>query len=588
MAKITFVTFYNDFSIGVNVLSSILINHGHDVSVVFFKLPKKETISWFEDQADEFMEAVDCSGNILGGNAQINRWTNQEVSLLIGLLNKIEPDVICFSSRTTDNILAQDVLPKVRAATRAITLAGGFGPTLNPEIYAKLVDYVYIGEAENSINHLISKLEAGESIKEFPNICYLDGQNLTTNKLSDPDDLAFKVQIIPEETYYIDNNRVYPYHTRSEIVKTHTYSTFFGRGCISKCSYCSTGNWRSLYYREGFVIPARRNREIENIISELVELKKSGITFIHFRDEFMTGTYENLKQFFKLYENKVGLPFWAYLVPQQMLTHPDLIKSAVDAGWVDTETGFQSGSDFINRTIFNRRIPHKDTLKYVNLIAEYKINRQYDFIIFNPAEKKEHIQETFKLIQALPKKRAYLYMPRLYYFPGTPITHLIAQEHKTSSDFAYYYRIALLYLICFVTSKKEFDTVLNNEQLISSHQHLKEYYQTYLKKNDINFMFGTHEIPESITTHRYKRIIENNNYTDIIIWKESAYYDQMKTIFSNCNILSTIDTNNTQQAEKILKQTQSPIPLFICSPDKAGIKQKIHSECPEYPGKIYV
>lgn len=588
MAKVTFVTFYNDFSIGVNILSSLLIEKGHDVSVVFFKLPRKETIDWFEEDADEFMEAVDCYGNIVGGNAEVNRWTDTETGLLIDLLKDLGTQIVCFSSRTTDNKLAADVFPKVRASVHAVTLSGGFGPSLDPGFYAELVDYVFIGEAENCIHDLISKIDSGQSIRDVNNIAFMDKGRLITNPLGSPDRLVFTRQIIPDKTFYIDQERVYAYADRAAVVKTHAYSTFFGRGCISKCSYCSVGNWRELYAREGFHVGARRNRSIGNIIDELIDIKKSGVTFIHFRDEFLTGSYENMKEFFSLYERYVGLPFWAYLVPKQMLIHPDLVEDAVNAGWVDTETGFQSGSDDINRRVFNRHISNRDTLAYAHLVAKYKVNRQYDFIIFNPAEEKKHIRETFSLLQALPKDRAYLYMPRLFYFPQTPICEALAPYRTKTIDFDYYYRLALLYLICFVVPEKTFEGVLNNDAMVLSRFRLKEFYSNYLTSHGIEFMHGTHDKPESITTHRYRRIIEKHGYDDMIVWKDENYFDSMKDICSEKNVLRYIDDTVEPDSHAFLQTVEKPVPIFICSPEKSRIKSLILSRYPDYPGNVYV
>lgn len=588
MAKVAFVTFYNDFSIGVNILSSLLIEKGHDVAVIFFKIPKKENIDWFEEDADEFMEAVNCYGDIVGGNAEVNRWTDNETELLINQLNDFGVEIICFSSRTTDNKLAADVFPQVRKSVDAITLAGGFGPSLAPEFYADLVDYVFVGEAENSIQELMSKIEAGESIKSFNNIGYKENGKLILNRLANPDRLLFQKQLSSEQTFYIDHDKVYTYKNRDSIVKANAYSTFFGRGCISKCSYCSVGNWGALYTKEGYHISARRNRKVEDIVDELVEIKRGGTSFIHFRDEFLTGTYDNMKLFFELYEREINLPFWAYLVPSQMLKHPDLVKDAVNAGWVDTETGFQSGSDEINRRVFNRHIPNRETLEYTKLIAQYKVNRQYDFIIFNPAEEKKHILETFKLLQALPKERAYLYMPRLFYFPGTPICDVLENHPDNKNNYEYYYRLSLLYLICFVTTEKEFERILNDDVMISSSQRLKKYYRNYLQTHEIEFMHGTHDNPDSITTHRYQRIIKKNGYEDLIIWKDDNYFDEMKDIFEGKNILFSINDISNPEISNYLENVRKPVPIFVCSPDKSKIKSYFYDNYPDYPGRIYV
>ena len=147
-------------------------------------------------------------------------------------------------------------------------------------------------------------------------------------------------------------------------MNTHTYSTSVGRGCIGSCSYCSAGQWFKIYSNEGYKIEKRRNRSVQNVIDELFRIKDDGYTFVFFRDEFLFATIDYLKKFFKLYEEKINLPFWAQFVPNQMLNHTELIEMAVDAGFVATEIGFQSGSDRINREIYNRFIPNREIVEY--------------------------------------------------------------------------------------------------------------------------------------------------------------------------------------------------------------------------------
>ena len=79
--KISFVTVYNDFSVGVNVFSSLLIEAGYEVQVIFFKLPAKAQQDWFSLKNTEFMEAVDSYGNIMSGNPTVNPPTDNEINL---------------------------------------------------------------------------------------------------------------------------------------------------------------------------------------------------------------------------------------------------------------------------------------------------------------------------------------------------------------------------------------------------------------------------------------------------------------------------------------------------------------------------
>jgi len=355
-----------------------------------------------------------------------------------------------------------------------------------------------------------------------------------------------------------------------------------GRGCIKGCTYCSAGQWYKVYRNEGIHIKRRRNRPIQDVMDELLAIKNKGYTFIFFRDEFLSVNTKILAGFFKWYEQHIRIPFWCYLVPNQIIEHPHILKHAVDAGFVDTEVGFQSGSDNINKKTFRRKLSVKDTITYTKMLSKYKVNMKFDFMIFNPSETAEDIKKTFQVIQLLPKERSYLFLPRLLYYPGAPIYEILNEYHEENLDFEYYYSIALLYLICFVSTKKEFDSILNNTNMVSSWELLFSYYKNYINKNEINFPIGTHNVPHSITTHRYQRSIQKNKYKDIIIISNSNYFKEMSHVFRDTNVISNIDEND---AMPILDRN---IPIFICSPNKQKLKTQFYDANPTYDGKLFV
>jgi radical SAM superfamily enzyme YgiQ (UPF0313 family) len=595
MSKIVFLTFYLEYSIGVYLLSSILQEAGYDVSVLFFKLPSKGKIPWFKNNPIN-VEHIDMNGNIIGHNADINKWTEKEMDILVNKISDISPDVLCVSTRSTDEALVKEVLPQIRSKIDVLTIAGGYGPTLDYELYVDLVDYVYIGEAENAILEIMEHVDKKKTLDTLDNIYYKKNNLIYKNKLRKPNVEKFKQQIIPDEVYYIDNNTLYGAEKRKEIIQTHSYSTFFGKGCISSCSYCSAGQWGKIYKNEGFKVKKRRNRPVEDIIEELKLLKKADCTFVHFRDEFLYASRDTLKHFFKLYEQEVCLPFWAYLVPDQVLTHPELLKLAVDAGFVDTEIGFQTGSDTINKKIYNRHISNSRSVKYAELLTEYSINIKYDFILFNPVETFNDIKATIRLIQALPKKRSYLQLSRLHYFPCSPIVDTLQKYKMSAEDIEYHYCVALLYLLSFVLPKNIFNKILNDKIKRNSKIFLLETYRSYIAENKIEFSIGTHDVPNSITTNRYKRILEKNKYEKVIVWGAGNYYKDLSGIFNDTVITNLIDhryvnkkiNGMTVSTPEVLDEDKGNLPIFICSRHKQEIKVNILKDYPSYTNRIFV
>jgi len=178
----------------------------------------------------------------------------------------------------------------------------------------------------------------------------------------------------------------------------------------------------------------------------------------------------------------------------------------------------------------------------------------------------------------------------------SPIIDILKNYNYIDHNIEKYYCTALLYHLCFVMPKKEFDSILHNENLVSSWKDLKSLYQSYLCDNNIEFMIGTHEIPNSITTPRYRRILKKKGYKDIIVWGAGQYYNEMSDIFDDSNILYLIDDSKDKYFDNgykisnpnVLKSLKNPIPIFICSKHKQEIKNQIIRDYPEYGGKIYV
>ncbi len=223
-----------------------------------------------------------------------------------------------------------------------------------------------------------------------------------------------------------------------------------------------------------------------------------------------------------------------------------------------------------------------------------------DFIIFCPFEDEQDIEEIHKIIQALPKTlpkcRHYPVLPRLTYMEHTPIAEMITESNIVVDNYDRYYANALLYYFCYLMPKEQFETVkkrYNSGELSASK--LLKMYQSYLVENGIEIIEGTHEIPSSITTHRYERILKKRDYSNVIVWGAGDYFKEMEHIFKGINICHHIDDGkeertigNSTVSPMILANEKEFMPIFICSKRKRDIKMRIINEFPEYIDCIFV
>ncbi len=180
---------------------------------------------------------------------------------------------------------AFEVVEAVKAVNKKILVVlMGQHPSARPEacLEDSNVDFVVIGEPENTILELIDALELGK--KNFNGIGGLgfmkDGKPTLTGPrtlIADLDYLPFPARhLLPMKVY---NEAVKENPLRGEISKPWTIVTT-SRGCPYKCVFCSN-----------FVVWGRtwRGRSPKNVVDELESVVKTyGVKQIDFYDENMT------------------------------------------------------------------------------------------------------------------------------------------------------------------------------------------------------------------------------------------------------------------------------------------------------------
>ena len=146
-----------------------------------------------------------------------------------------------------------------------------------------------------------------------------------------------------------------------------------------------------------------------------------------------------MREFGKLYREKIGLPFEAQGTPDVMTE--EKFKLLLDAGLVFTELGIQTGS---NRTLklYKRRTSNEQVEKAAAMIHKYrgKINvPDYHLILDNPWETTDDLRETLEMIWKLPKPYNLL-ISSLVFYPGTEVYEMAKKENLIKDEYDEIYR----------------------------------------------------------------------------------------------------------------------------------------------------
>ena len=165
-----------------------------------------------------------------------------------------------------------------------------------------------------------------------------------------------------------------------------------------------------------------RKRSIESIIDELVIAKTNfkNLRKIHFWDDsFVTRSIEDFDKFKDLYKAKVNLPFFALIEPMAF----DYQKIAIlkESGLTGLQVGIQSGSERVNRTVYNRPVSNDKVLEISHFMNKLGIDVKYDIIFNNPYETPEDVSDTAKLLLEFPRPFV-LQGYNLIFYPETVLT----------------------------------------------------------------------------------------------------------------------------------------------------------------------
>ena len=147
-----------------------------------------------------------------------------------------------------------------RSAKNAFLVAGGAGPTIDPQLPLNLgVDAVIRGEGEYAFHELITALETGNDWHTIKNISYLNEQGMLVRNAMRPPQKNLDVFPFPsndlENDIVIDNNTKYPLFNKNDL-NTTTYGSNYryfilgSRGCIAQCSYCGGRYFCEEYKKE--------------------------------------------------------------------------------------------------------------------------------------------------------------------------------------------------------------------------------------------------------------------------------------------------------------------------------------------------
>jgi radical SAM superfamily enzyme YgiQ (UPF0313 family) len=380
----------------IGTLSACLKKEGHNVQIIFMPVNFQEELR--KESLNELVE-LSKDSELIG------------ISLM-SILFKYAIQITETLKRTVD-------IP---------VLWGGIHPTIRPEECLDYADMVCVGEGEEALVELVTKMENGQNFYDVAGIWFKKNGKIIKNAIRP---LIQNLDAIPlPDNDYKNKNIISagPFRGKYEgLLKKPTgkrkqiYKTLPTRGCVFECTYCCNSAFKKLYPNQKHI----RKRNLDNVLRELMEVENAG-RFKFVDDHFFSYTEEEIEDFCKKYKQTINLPLQVVGVEPVTFSKKKLAL-LVDAGLTYLRVGIQTGSERTKK-LYNRHHSNKHIIKIAKEIHEFKIKRvSYDIIIDNPWESDEDIIETLMLLTKLPVPY-YLNLFSLRLYPGTALYEMAKND----------------------------------------------------------------------------------------------------------------------------------------------------------------
>lgn len=345
--------------LGINYLATILRQHGHKVVALdslyqFFQSGLKSEINLYEGLEDiikeEEIEVVGIS---------VTSPTRLVALNLAEIIKKVNPKIKVIFGGPHASLIGEKILEK-----------------------EKIIDYLILGEGEESLPALINALQVSSRLHEIAGLVFRENGKIIANPLRDP----------------IQNLDFYPfpdYHQYTKITpdkRLTTASVITGRGCFFNCSYCgSKALWKG----------SPRLRSIDQVVKEIQYLKEEyKISKVLFNDDTFSYPLNRAKNLLRnlLDRNiriKIGCSARFDCVDEEFFEY----FKQVGGGFI--YFGLESGSKRI-RELMNKDIPSEEQIiEIANLTKKYNIRLGIHLIFGYPSETDEDIKQTDLLLDKI-------------------------------------------------------------------------------------------------------------------------------------------------------------------------------------------
>lgn len=405
----------------IATLSAVLKKAGHKVSLfdtTFSKCNIVDDVAMKEKNLE--FKKVDLSKyGVKRRKANIKREFENKIK-------EFKPDLIAVSVVSSEfKFLLRFI--DIKEKFNVPVIVGGIHPTVAPDevIKEKSIDMICVGEGEDAMIELVTKLENKEDIANIKNLWVKRKGKIIKNGvrplIENLDSLPFPDWEIFDKRHFIK-----PFWG-----KVYRFGYFeMGRGCPYSCTFCVNSFLQRLYKGKG---KFHREKSVGRMINEIKLYKKRyGFNFVQFTDEtLLVLNLGKLKKFARMYKKYVNLPFYMMTRPETITE--EKIKVISEMGLCKlVGIGLETGNDKIRHKVCKKFFTNKQVLKASAILHRHDLKIATYNMIGLPYENREHIFDTIRMNKKIKSKPCIVYF--FYPFKGTSLRDLCAKEGYLQED----------------------------------------------------------------------------------------------------------------------------------------------------------
>ena len=297
-----------------------------------------------------------------------------------GVVHDYQPDVLGITCMSGDYLIATHMTEKFReiAPNCPIVMGGSHVSAIPKESLVDSVDYILVGQAENTFVELINLLKDNvtniDRYKNVKGICFKDGDDVFLN--ADRDNVDISQLPIPSRHPLLFSGRINP-NAYGHIMAS--------RGCPFSCNFCS------VHTVQEFTL---KYRSVNNVISDIKELLFDfGATWIQFQDSIFNVNQEWVKEFCAaIKRDKLDFKWNINAHVNTLSQREDQLDIMVDAGLDLIEVGLEVDRDELWRRI-RKNIKEVNIYKLIDMLKRKNVNHTVNMIYGFPFDDEDNFKK---------------------------------------------------------------------------------------------------------------------------------------------------------------------------------------------------